>query len=296
MLLTFSETNELVSIYAADPQQTFGRENLDMTKAYVHGYDPRENIRLQDQAATLVDLLHSDTTYPAGSRVLEAGCGVGAQTVTLAMNSPGASIVSVDISEDSVSQAEQKVRAAGFTNVLVQQGDIFHLPFSAQSFDHIFVCFVLEHLKAPLAALQKLKTYLRPGGTITVIEGDHGSACFHPDSAAAHAAIHCQVELQSRAGGNALIGRSLYPLLVAAGYGEVWVSPRMVYVDSSKPELVDGFTKNTFTAMIEGVRQSAIEKGIIDPAAFDRGIEDLYRTTKQDGTFCYIFFKALGRA
>ena len=267
-----------------------------MTKAYIHGYNPRENIRLQDQATTLVDLLHSDTTYPVGSRVLEAGCGVGAQTVTLAKNSPGASILSVDISEDSVAQAEQKVWAAGLTNVRFQQGDIFQLPFAPQSFDHIFVCFVLEHLKEPNVALRKLKSYLRPGGTITVIEGDHGSAYFHPDSDAANAAIHCQVELQSRAGGNALIGRSLYPLLVTAGYSDVWVSPRMVYVDSSKPELVDGFTKNTFTAMIEGVRQSAIEKGIIDPATFDRGIEDLYRTTESDGTFCYTFFKALGKA
>ncbi len=274
----------------------FGRKNKNMTKAYVHGYNPRENIRLQDQATTLVDLLHSDMAYPAGSRVLEAGCGVGAQTVTLARNSPGASILSVDISKNSVGQAEQKVRAAGLTNVRFQQGDIYQLPFAPQSFDHIFVCFVLEHLKEPNAALRKLKSYLRPGGTITVIEGDHGSVYFHPDSDAAHAAIHCQVELQSRAGGNALIGRSLYPLLVAAGYSDVWVSPRMVYVDSSKPDLVDGFTKNTFTAMIQGVRQSAIEKGIIDPATFDKGIEDLYRTTEPDGTFCYTFFKASGKA
>lgn len=170
------------------------------------------------------------------------------------------------------------------------------MTFAPQSFDHVFVCFVLEHLKEPIVALQKLKACLRPGGTITVIEGDHGSAYFHPDSDAAHAAIHCQVELQSRAGGNALIGRSLYPLLVTAGYSEVWVSPRMVYVDSSKPELVDGFTKKTFTAMIEGVRQSAIKEGIIDPATFDEGIEDLYRTTKPDGTFCYTFFKAMGKA
>ncbi|HPD48648.1 MAG TPA: hypothetical protein P5279_17885 [Anaerohalosphaeraceae bacterium] len=47
-----------------------------MTERYVHGYDPRENIRLQDQASTLVDLLHGDTCYPAGSRVVEAGGGV----------------------------------------------------------------------------------------------------------------------------------------------------------------------------------------------------------------------------
>ena len=47
-----------------------------MTNAYVHGYHPRENERLQDQAGTLVELLHSDTSYPPGSVVLEAGCGV----------------------------------------------------------------------------------------------------------------------------------------------------------------------------------------------------------------------------
>lgn len=267
-----------------------------MKNAYVHGYNLRENTRLQDQARTLVDLLHSDTSYPAGSSVLEAGCGVGAQTVTLARNSPGASIMSVDISEDSLVQAKQKIQAAQISNVQFRQADLFHLPFSPQSFDHVFVCFVLEHLTEPRAALQKLKTCLRPGGTMTVIEGDHGSACFYPDSNAAHAAIHCQVELQSRAGGNALIGRSLYPLLTAAGYREVRVSPRMVYVDSSKPELVDGFTKKTFTAMIEGVRQSAIKEALIDPATFDKGIADLYRTTEPDGTFCYTFFKARGRA
>ncbi|OPY15269.1 MAG: hypothetical protein A4E69_00665 [Syntrophus sp. PtaB.Bin138] len=48
--------------------------------------------------------------------------------------------------------------------------------------------------------------------------------------------------------------------------------------------------------MIEGVRQSAIEEGIIDPATFDRGIQALYRTTGLDGTFCYTFFKAMGKA
>jgi len=62
---------------------------------YVHGYDTRENRRLQGQANTLVELLHFDTAYPAGSLVLEAGCGVGAQTVTLARNSPQAAFISM---------------------------------------------------------------------------------------------------------------------------------------------------------------------------------------------------------
>jgi ubiquinone/menaquinone biosynthesis C-methylase UbiE len=266
-----------------------------MDTAYVHGYDQRENIRLQDQASTLVELLHSDTLYSAGSRVLEVGCGVGAQTITLAENSPNALITSIDISEASVREAKRKAAAAGLINVHFQQADIFNLPYELDTFDHIFVCFVLEHLSEPIDALQILKNHLRPGGTITVIEGDHGSVFFHPDSEAAQKAIEAQIELQRQAGGNATIGRELYPLLLGVGYTSIRVSPRMVYVDSSRPELVEGFTKKTFTAMIEGVRESAIHTNLVEPYVFDKGIRDLYRTTESDGVFCYTFFKAFGQ-
>jgi SAM-dependent methyltransferase len=232
-----------------------------MSDAYVHGYRARENERLRDQAGTLVELLHHDTAYPRGSRVLEAGCGVGAQTITLAQRSPDARITSVDVSAESLAEAERRADRAGIGNVEFLQADIFALPFEAESFDHVFVCFVLEHLSRPVEALAMLGGLLRPGGTVTVIEGDHGSA---------------------------------YPLMVGAGLDAVSVSPRMVYVDSSRPELVDGFTRKTFTAMIEGTRESAIATGLIEPERFDAGIRDLYRTTEPDGVFCYTFFKGVG--
>lgn len=266
-----------------------------MSETYVHGYHPRENERLQDQAGALVDLLHSDTSYPSGSVVLEAGCGVGAQTVTLAQRSPGARFTSIDFSAVSLEEAKRKTDAAGLTNVQFQKADIFSLPFAPESFDHVFVCFVLEHLSRPVEALKILKKLLRPGGTMTVIEGDHGSTYFHPDSSAARMAIQCQVELQRLAGGNALIGRQVYPLMVEAGLEAVHVSPRVAYVDSSRPGLADSVTKKTFTAMIEGVRDAAIEAGITDPESFDAGIRDLYRTAEADGVFCYTFFKGIGK-
>jgi SAM-dependent methyltransferase len=265
-----------------------------MTDAYVHGYHPRENERLHDQAGALADILHSDTAYPPGSRVLEAGCGVGAQTLTLARRSPAAHFVSVDLSAPSIAEARARVERAGLANVELHQADLFDLPFAAESFDHVFVCFVLEHLSRPSDALLTLGRLLRPGGTITVIEGDHGSTFFHPDSREAHAAIACLVELQRGAGGNALIGRQLHPLLAGAGFDAVRVSPRMVYVDASRPDLVRGFTSRTFTAMVEGVRGAALAEGMIEPAVFDAGIRALNRTTEADGVFCYTFFKGVG--
>jgi ubiquinone/menaquinone biosynthesis C-methylase UbiE len=270
-------------------------ENPMPENNYVHGYSARESERLADQAQTLTELLHHDTHYPAGSQVLEAGCGIGAQTVILAKNSPEAQITSIDISAESLKKAEENVRKQGYTNVTFRQADIFHLPFAPASFDHIFVCFVLEHLPEPRQALLRLRPLLKDGGTITVIEGDHGSAYFHPDSADACRAIDCLVELQRRSGGNALIGRQLYPLVTAAGFEKVSVSPRMVYVDSSRPELVQGFTKLTFTAMVEGVAEEVQKQGLMTKEAWDRGIAALYRTAEEDGVFCYTFFKAVAQ-
>ena len=265
-----------------------------MCAAYVHGYDPSEAERLRDQAATLVDLLHAGCAYPAGSTVLEVGCGVGAQTVTLAQRSPGARFTAVDVSAASVAEARRRAGRAGVTNVTFRRADLFALPFGPGSFDHVFVCFVLEHLPRPDEALAALVGLLRPGGTLTVIEGDHGSAYFHPDSAAARAAIRCQVELQRRAGGDAQIGRRLYPLLAGAGLDAVRVSPRTVYADGSRPDLADGFTRRTFAAMIAGVRERAVAAGLVAADAFEEGLRDLRRTAEPDGVFCYTFFAGVG--
>ena len=262
---------------------------------YVHGYDGREAVRLEDQARTLEELLHMDTGFPDGSTVLEAGCGTGAQTVAIAQRSTGARIVAVDISAASLAEARARVSAAGFSNVEFRQADLLALPYAPASFDHIFLCFVLEHLPDPAAALVGLRSLLRPGGTITVIEGDHGSTYFHPESEAAHAAVACQVELQRRVGGDAMIGRRLYPLLIGAGFKAVRVSPRVVYVDASKPELVEGFIRRTFTAMIEGVREDALAAGLTTPDRFDAGTRALHQTAEPDGVFCYTFLKAVGR-
>jgi SAM-dependent methyltransferase len=258
---------------------------------YVHGYSAREADRLLDQANTLSDLLHHDTRYPRGSLVLECGCGTGAQTVILAARNPEARIVSVDLSAASLEQARARVEAGGYRNVELYRASVFDLPFGEETFDHVFLCFLLEHVVEAAACLKAIKGVLRHGGTITAIEGDHGSWYCYPQTPEASRAVQCLVDLQARMGGDSLIGRRLYPLLAGAGFRDVQVSPRMVYVDSSRPELVQGFSKDTFIAMVEGVREQALSLGLVDEPTWEKGIADLYRATEPDGTFCYTFFK-----
>lgn len=261
---------------------------------YVHGYSDKETIRLTDQANTLKELLHGDTHYLPGSKVLEAGCGTGAQTVILSLGSPEAEITAMDISSESLEKAKNLVSNAGIGNVEFKKADIFDLPFEENVFDHVFVCFVLEHLNNPMEALKHLRGVLKPEGTITVIEGDHGSYYSYPQTKEATHAVQCLIDIQERLGGNSLIGRQVFPLLKQAGFQHIQVSPRMVYVDSSKPGWVDGFSKKTFIAMVEGVKEQAIELDLIDEKAWNKGISDLYSATDELGTFCYTFFKGIG--
>ena len=169
------------------------------------------------------------------------------------------------------------------------------MSYGMEALDHAFICFLLEHLSRPLQALSELMNVLKTDGTISVIEGDHGSYYCHPRSEAADHAVRCLIEIQARKHGNALIGRQLYPLLRHAGFRDVQVTPRMVYVDSSHPDLVDGFTRKTFIAMVEGVKHEAVSMGLTDEDRWDAGIADLHRATADDGTFCYTFFHAVGR-
>jgi ubiquinone/menaquinone biosynthesis C-methylase UbiE len=262
---------------------------------YVHGYSVDETKRLNDQAETLAELFHHDSFWEPGSLILEAGCGVGAQTKTIALQNNLSRFISIDISRESVEKAQRMVRNNNIKNVDVFHADIFKLPFEDAHFDHIFLCFVLEHLPNPMQALEHLKRVLKPKGTITLIEGDHGSTYFHPDSKEAQMAIQCLVELQKQKGGDANIGRKLYPILESAGFDDVKVSPRKVYVDDSNPKWVEGFSKNTFAAMVKGISETAVSEGLISKEDMQKGVADLYRTAEGGGTFCYTFFKAVGR-
>ncbi|MBU00426.1 MAG: SAM-dependent methyltransferase [Gemmatimonadetes bacterium] len=246
-----------------------------------------------DQAESVSDLIHHDTEFPPDSRILEVACGVGAQTVAMAQRLPACHFVSFDKIPQSVGLAAERVRTAGLQEVHLLTADLFEAPFKPESFDVLFVSYLLEHLPDPLAALISLKTLLRPGGTLLVVEGDHGSCYFHPDTPEAIRAWKCLIEVQAGLGCDSEIGRRLHPLLQSAGFENVRVSPRMVYADKSRPLMQHQFVLQTIVPMVEGIRIEALTKNLMSPIEWEKGVADLRETgLSSKGTFCYTFFKA----
>jgi len=263
---------------------------------YVHGYTAYEAGRLCDSARALEDLLHARTAYDGG-RVLEAGCGVGAQTGILTRRCPETRFTSIDLSLPSIAKARTGLDAACRGRVQFAQADLFDLPFAPATFDHAFVCYVLEHLDDPAAALEHLRRVVKPGGALTAIEGDHGSAFFHPATDEAERAWACLTEVQRQLGGDALIGRRLFGLMTAAGWRDVRVEPIVIHCDPSRPQLMHGFVDKTIVGMLRGIEPHVLERGLMDKPDWDQGLEDLLRiVTHPAGLFFYVFFRGIGRA
>ena len=261
---------------------------------YVHGYSLRESERLQDQSRILEDLLHSGTVYNKSELVLEAGCGVGAQTIILARRNPHANFISVDISKESLKQAEKMLEQEKYSNVILQQENIMNLSFETDTFDHIFVCFVLEHLLKPEEALLELKRVLKPSGSLTLIEGDHGSCFWTPESKDSLAAWRALIEAQASLGHDSLIGRQLHPLLANTNFKIEDVSPRFVYADWSDPVLLDGVVNRIIVPMVHASENQILETKILDKEIWRNGLAELSEVGKiPQGTFFYTWFKGV---
>lgn len=262
---------------------------------YVHGYTDRETQRLQEQSLILEELLHSGTSYPAGSRVLEVGCGVGAQTLILLRRNPGIHLTSIDMSAESLRKAKSSVEEAGYKNVEFRHENIFKHGLEPGSFDHVFVCFVLEHMDRPVEALKLMMELLREGGTITLIEGDHSSGKWTPETDASRAAWDGLVTSQQLLGHDPDIGKRLLPLMSEAGIDRPRVEPLEVYADQSLPDILDGAINQIIAPMVFSAEKYILEKGLVEPGIWKQGLKDLSDVASDPkGTFFYSWFKGVG--
>jgi len=262
--------------------------------SYVHGYTDREIQRLMEQSLILEDLLHSGTQYPEGSKVLEVGCGVGAQTRILSRRNPGAFIHAMEISEESIDKARESARRDKISNVTFIHSDLYEHNFEPESFDHIFNCFVLEHLNAPEDALKILHGALRKGGTITLIEGDHGSGFWTPETTESRLAWDGLIHSQKKLGHDPNIGRRVYPLLLEEGFSVTDVSPRWIYADQSNHELLDCVINQIIAPMVYSAEQQVLGSKRLDRDTWKRGLKDIERVSVHPkGTFFYTWFKGV---
>lgn len=105
---------------------------------------------------------------PAGSSVVDLGCGTGSLSVLLA--EAGHAVHGLDLSSEMVKAARAKAAVAGVAAEF-GTGDAAHPPWGEASFDVVLARHVLWALPDPALALLEWVSLLRPGGVLLLVEG-----------------------------------------------------------------------------------------------------------------------------
>jgi len=109
---------------------------------------------------------------PIGSHGLDAGCGIGLQTLLLleAVGSSG-HVTGLDILPELLAYGVATVAKAGLSNqITFRQGDVRRLPFDDQSFDWAWSADCVGYPAGELAPpLKELMRVVRPGGRIFLL-------------------------------------------------------------------------------------------------------------------------------
>lgn len=204
---------------------------------YIHGFSAEEQARLVRQARMFETSLFNHIDYSDATRLLEVGCGVGAQTEILLRRFPQLHVTGIDRSAAQLAAAERNLAATTWcaTRYTLQQADATDLPFAERSFDAAYLCWVLEHMPSPARVLSEVRRVLSPGAVVYVTEVLNSSFFLDPYSPNLLRYWMAFNDCQYDSGGDPFIGAKLGNLLLAGGYRDVQTEVKSVHLDNRQP-------------------------------------------------------------
>lgn len=110
-------------------------------------------------------------SIPKEGRLLDAGCGTGLLSRSLASRFPLLRIEGCDFSHLRVKQAQEISKENG-QSLSFFQADLAQIPVEDGRYDYIISRYVFEHLQDPRAAIRDLYRSLKVGGKLGVVDFD----------------------------------------------------------------------------------------------------------------------------
>ena len=257
---------------------------------YIHSFTKDEQERLMRQAQLLEPHLHRHIDLSGRSRLLEIGCGVGAQLRILSRRHPGLHLCGVDVSQAQIQRAHQLLAdevSRGLVDLHTAPGDA--LPFADGAFDAVYICFVLEHVPDAVAVVREARRVLADGGVLYCTEVFNDALYVYPPSPAIMRYWRAFNTLQAHIAGDPNIGIRLCNLMIQAGLAVAWLKDASYMLDQ---RMTDPGERATYLrhwlANFDSARQRLLAEGAVDAqlmAEFDREFEVL--RTADDAVFLY---------
>lgn len=203
---------------------------------YIHGYSEEEQVRLLDQNDVLAPYIYRGLDLPSRGHVLELGCGVGAQMISLLNRCPDLHMTGVELSPKQLRKAEINLeRFSGFHGrYQLIQADAFHWrPASGKPVDAGLMVWVLEHVPDPRALLEQIRSWIPAGVSLWLTEVLHTTFNVWPFDQDVMDYWEDINRCQRRCGGDPDVGARLATLLHDAGFDAVRTWPNTMFLDGT---------------------------------------------------------------
>ncbi|SMD00635.1 Methyltransferase domain-containing protein [Desulfocicer vacuolatum DSM 3385] len=159
----------------------YGSENLcsKIFTALTQAGKDMDNLQLKDLA--VIDQLHTGghmatlelartTALPPGTKVLDAGCGIGGSCRLLAREC-GFKVTGMDLVPDFIEVAEKLTHSTGLDDAITySQGNILNTGLQSNSFDAVWCQHTLMNIDDKDAAFKEFMRILKPGGMMVLHE------------------------------------------------------------------------------------------------------------------------------
>ena len=265
---------------------------------YLHGYRAEERERLHRQARFLEPTVHDGLPYERRTKLLEVGCGVGAQTEILLRRWPGLTVTGVEINDEQLAEARRFLAtvpsAAG--RVVLAKGDATQLEYGESTFDSAFLCWVLEHVGDPARVLAEVRRVLVPGSPVVCSEVLNATFFVEPYSKDTLRYWTALNEEQLAMGGDPFVGAKLGNLLSGAGFSEVVTEVKSFHLDNRDPARRAEFL-GYWSELLLSSAPALLGARMVDESVVEGMREELARVAHDPSSvFFYSFIQAQARA
>ena len=265
---------------------------------YLHGYRQEERDRLHRQARFLEPMVHDRLPFRRRRRVLEVGCGVGAQTEILLRHFPELHVTGIDIQEDQLAEARRFLAtvpwATGRYEIL--RMDAEKLEVEPESFDGAFLCWILEHVPSPARVLSEVRRVLAPGAPVVCSEVLNATFFIDPYSPDTHRYWLAFNDRQIELGGDPFVGAKLGNLLSSVGFRDVVTEVKTFHLDNRAPAERTDMLAYWSDLLLSGA-PALLEAGKVSQDVVAGMTRELDRVARDpNSVFFYSFIQARARA
>jgi ubiquinone/menaquinone biosynthesis C-methylase UbiE len=260
---------------------------------YLHGFSEQEQSRLRTQAEFAEHTIFQNINFSAARKLLEVGCGVGAQTEILLRRFPKLHVTGVDLNQKQLEAANQFISSRFPANRFeFHQMSADNLEFEAGSFDSAYLCWILEHVPNPAQVLSEVRRVLRPGSELVITEVMNSSFFLDPYSPSVWKYWMAFNDYQYDHAGDPFIGAKLGNLLTQVGYHNVRTEVKTWLFDNRQP----GHRKQAihfWTDLLLSAAEQLVKENYVDEEVVKKAKAELANVANDpNAVFFYSFMQA----